>query len=207
MDKIIVNKILKITIWATIFLLLVVLFTSDGLSTLEIFRKILSTVSFVVFFWAFYFSFGWKLPILKYIVFRENLNGTWFGEYNSRDSKEEVVYQGEISVVIRQSFLKINITSYTDSYVSFSYGEAVLHNVNNNNNQLVYLYSQNQYNPTDNLSRKGTSELFLLKEDEQNRLFGEFWTNHNSKGKLNLQQVSSKHLTSFRDTKKLTHEI
>lgn len=182
-----------------IFILLIL---ETDFTTWEGFKKLSSVFSCVILFWAFYFSWGWKWPLLKYIAYTENLNGTWFGNYHSRDARNDQVFEGEISIVIRQTFLSINIVSYTSSYLSYSYGEAVLNNQKNKSHQLVYLYSQNPYEPIDDLARRGTSELQLLLENGEKKLFGMFWTNHNSQGGLTLKKKTSKHLPSFIDAKK-----
>ena len=132
------------------------------------------------------------------------MNGTWFGEYKSEDNETGKIFQGEIAIVIRQSFLNVNVTSYTDKYMAFSFGEAILHNKSSDSHQLVYLYSQNQYNPTDDIARKGTSELHLLVEANKNRLFGKFWTNYNSKGNLKIVKITNKQVKSFHDAKKIS---
>lgn len=133
------------------------------------------------------------------IIYRKNLNGTWFGDYFSRDLITDKVYKGKIALVIKQSFLNLTITSYTEKYISYSYAESILKE--KEKCQLVYLYSQNEFDPTDETSRKGTSELHITSEAQTIKLFGEFWTNSNSKGKLNVIRSSRKHVESFYEAK------
>ncbi|MCS3797149.1 hypothetical protein [Niastella sp. OAS944] len=150
----------------------------------------------------FYISIGWKWPLFKYIVYQENINGTWLGTYSSTDFTTEQKYSGEIAIVIRQSFLRIDVKSLTINYINYSFGEAFTHDSKSDSNQLIYLYSQSQFNPADDTIRKGTSELMLHFNVNQKEFFGDFWTNHNSKGNLNLKKVTSKHAKSFLEAKK-----
>nr|WP_255487967.1 hypothetical protein [Pontibacter sp. KCTC 32443] len=172
------------------------IFSKEGLV------KIPSLISGVVLFWVLYISFGWKLPLVKYIVYQENINGTWFGQYASTDFTTNKIYEGEIAIVIRQSFLRIDVTSLTENYINYSFGEAFTHDSKSDSNQLIYLYSQSEFNPTDDKIRKGTSELMLHFNVDEKEFFGDFWTNHNSKGNLNLKKVKSKHAKSFLEAKK-----
>jgi hypothetical protein len=199
MNKEILIRILQVTV---IFVLLLVflfllfginVFTSGGVS------KLPSILSIVVLFWTFYFSFGWKWPLIKYIVFKENLNGTWFGAYTAKNQINGDEFAGEIAVIIRQNFLMVNVKSYTINYVNHSYGEALNYDNKSDTHQLIYLYSQNEFKPTDDNVRKGTSELQLHYNLESEELFGNFWTNHNSQGHLNLSKVSKKQAKSFNE--------
>lgn len=195
-----INRILKITAGLAILIFLMMLFGGVDFKTWEGLKKVSAVFTYVILFWAFYFSIGWRLPIIKHLIYTENLNGTWLGNYHSKSADNEL-FNGEIILVIRQTFLWITVVSYTEKYLSYSYGEAILNSVKHDSKLLIYLYSQNQYNPIDNLARRGTSELHLLVENGRKKLFGEFWTNHNSQGGLSLEKLTSKHLSSFADAR------
>lgn len=197
-----INRILLIT--SAITATYIVSLQLFGIDTFSIngLKKVSSVFSVLVLLWGLYFSYGWKLPFLKKILPKTNLNGTWFGTYSSKDYVGNE-YNGEIALVIRQSFLNINVTSYTDKYLSYSFAETLLHNKDSESNQLVYLYSQNEFDPTDEKVRRGTSELHLLCEVNGKTLFGEFWTNSNSKGTLKVQHLTSTYNGSFNDIKQL----
>ena len=155
------------------------------------------------FFWLFYFKWGWKWPLLKYIVYKENLNGTWLGEYKSMNTITGETFNGETSLVIKQTFLNIGIFSLTPKYFMFSYSASVLYNADHDSIQLVYLYSQDKFNPTDGKARKGTSELRLVHGEKENKLIGTFWTNLNTIGSVEVRFVSDKHFNSFKDIKEI----
>lgn len=202
MKKNTLERILGVTVFLTIMGIILFHLFGINIFTKTGIVKIPSLISSVVLFWAFYFSFGWKWPLLKYIVYQENINGTWFGKYSSKDFTSDKVYNGEIALVIRQSFLRIDVMSFTNSYINYSFGEALTYNSKNQSSQLIYLYSQSEFYPKDDKIRKGTSELMLHFNVNGRELFGDFWTNYNSKGTLNLRKVKSKHAKSFLEAKK-----
>jgi len=199
MNKELLIRILQATV--IIVILLIFLFLSFGINvfTLAGVSKLPSILSLVVLFWGFYFSIGWKWPVLKSIAKRENLNGTWFGTYTSKNQLTSTVFDGEIAVVIRQNFLVVDVKSFTDKYINYSYGEALNYDNKSDKHQLIYLYSQNDFKPTDDNERRGTSELQIHYDFKSKELFGNFWTNHNSQGYLNLKQISSKQAKSFNE--------
>lgn len=201
MKKSTLERILKVTVILTIIGIVIFNLLGINIFSREGLIKIPSLISGIVLFWVFYISIGWKWPLLKYIVYQENINGTWFGTYNSTDFTTNQMYNGEIAMVVRQSFLRIDIKSMTSNYINYSFGEAFTYNSKSDSNQLIYLYSQNQFNPTDDNFRKGTSELMLHFNVNGQEFFGDFWTNHNSKGNLNLKKTSKKHSKSFLEAK------
>jgi hypothetical protein len=198
------ERILKVTVILTVIGILVFQLVGINIFTKAWFIKIPTLISIVVLFWIFFISIGWKWPVLKYIVYQENINGTWFGAYYSTDYTSDQKYSGEIALVIRQSFLRIDVKSFTTNYINYSFGEVFAHDSKSDSNQLIYLYSQSQFNPTDDTIRKGTSELMLHFNVNQKEFFGDFWTNHNSKGNLKLKKVAYKHAKSFLEAKKLS---
>lgn len=202
MKKSTLERILKVTVILTLVgILILKLFGIDLLSKAGLF-KIPALISGIVFFWVIYIGWGWKWPIVKHIVYQENINGTWFGTYSSRDFTTDKIYNGEIALVIRQSFLRLDIKSMTTNFINYSFGEAFTHDSKSESHQLIYLYSQSEFNPIDDTARKGTSELMLHYNVSGHEFFGDFWTNHNSKGTLNLKKVTEKHSKSFLEAKK-----
>lgn len=125
MNKELMIRILQVTVVIVLLLVFVFLLFGINVFTLEGVSKLPSILSIVVLFWGFYFSIGWKWPIIKHIVFKENLNGTWFGTYTSKNPISGDEFEGEIAIVIRQSFLVINVKSFTSNYINLSYGEAL----------------------------------------------------------------------------------
>lgn len=203
MEKEDLRKVLYITVGLTIGSVLLLEFFGNDMFSLEGGKKVSTIFSGIVVLWMLYFSYGWRAPILKHILYKTDLNGTWFGEYYSKNLETKEEFRGEIALIIRQSFLNINITSYTEKHLSFSFAETLLYKKESERSQLVYLYSQNEFDPTDENTRKGTSELEFIKKPEEEVLVGSFWTNVNSKGKINVVRLTKRRLTSFEHTQDL----
>ncbi len=203
MDKNILNRILQVTVIMVVAGIFLLTLFSINIFALTGLTKIPTLISGIVFIWALYFTWGWKLLYLRKLVFRENLNGTWYGTYRSKGISTNTKFEGEIALVIRQSFLSVNVTSYTERYINNSFGEALNHQPDNDSHQLVYLYSQFEFKPSDDNSRKGATELTLYVDLKKRKLFGNFWTNHDSVGNLNLVRISKKHCKSFKAAQKL----
>lgn len=153
--------------------------------------------------WMFYFEIGWKIPLLNKILYRIDLNGTWYGEYKSTSLNDGKVYKGPMVIRIKQNFLKINVTSFTEKYNNYSYSENLKYDGNAGRYSLIYVYSQSDNNPFDLAQRNGTSELILVDSNNKYKLEGGFWTILGSKGKLKLTRVSKKIVNSFEDGKEL----
>lgn len=153
--------------------------------------------------WMFYFEIGWKIPLLNKILYRIDLNGTWYGEYKSTSLNDGKVYKGPMVIRIKQNFLKINVTSFTEKYNNYSYSENLKYDGSAGRHSLIYVYSQSDNNPFDLAQRNGTSELILVDSNNKYKLEGGFWTILGSKGKLKLTRVSKKIVNSFEDGKEL----
>ena len=177
-------------------------FFQIALLTFDSFQNLGTAVSIVSAFWLFYFRWGWKWIPFKYLFFKPDLNGTWIGSYETdgRNEKGQRVPIGEISLTIRQNFLFIHITSFTDKYVAYSYAENLFLDTNRGIQKLVYLYSQNRVNPGAEGDRQGATELSIFGIPPF-ELSGNFWTNAKSNGFLKIRRVSKKHISSFSEAK------
>ncbi|WHT39702.1 hypothetical protein QNH98_03190 [Myroides sp. mNGS23_01] len=174
MKKEILERILKVTIILTVLLIIIFNLLGINIFTKAGIVKIPSIISIIVVFWMFYISIGWKWPLLKHIVYKENINGTWLGTYFSKDFTTDNKYNGEIVIVIRQTFLRIDVKSHTERFINYSFSESFSYDEKSDTNQLIYLYTQNQFDPTDDNYRKGTSELILHLNVNQKELTGDF---------------------------------
>lgn len=151
--------------------------------------------------WWFYFNYGWKIKFLNLILYRQNINGTWFGNYESKDIHTGEIYKGEISLVIKQKYLTIKITSITNRFKNYSYSEELI--CIDEKNQLIYVYSQNELSSIDHNTRKGTSELELTTSEDKSVLYGKFWTNNGTVGFLNFTKISDRHIMFFEKAEEL----
>ena len=110
--------------------------------------KTFSTSSIVVAWLSFYLKIGWKFKILRLILPRFDLNGTWFGKYESVD-KSNQEYVGEIAIRIKQECLRISLISSTEKYRNFSYSAELKHDDASDSHGVVYAYSQKENNILD----------------------------------------------------------
>ncbi|MFZ0931156.1 MAG: hypothetical protein WAN11_21295 [Syntrophobacteraceae bacterium] len=196
-----VNRILYITIALTVAYMLILHYLEISPFSIEGYKTISSFFSVTIIGWGLYFYYGWKLPGLRAIIYKSNLNGTWMGTYFSKNIVSGEEYNGEIALVIRQTFLNLNVKSYTDKFLSYSFAETILHHRESRSNQLIYMYSQNQFDPVDEGVRRGSTELHLVCESKSDKLFGDFYTNVGSHGKLKVVHMSAEHFDSFVDIK------
>jgi hypothetical protein len=172
------------------------------ISGLEAAISHLNVPTILTLWWLFYFKYGWTLPGIKWIVFRVNLNGTWFGSYQSFDSKNQEA-KGEIGIRIKQDFLTISLKSFTEKFNNYSYSEEVKYEEKSETYGVVYVYSQKENNILDTSQRNGTSELTLKKSDDTLYLEGVFWTAHGTNGKLSVRKITEKQIDTFKETKSI----
>jgi hypothetical protein len=154
--------------------------------------------------WWFYFNYGWKIKWINLILYKENINGTWFGNYESTQIKTGHIYTGQISLVIKQNFLTINITSITDKFKNYSFSEEL--NFKDERKQLIYVYSQDELSLTDHNIRKGISDLDLTTSADKSVLYGTFWTNNGTIGSLTFTKISNNHIMFFDKAKETFEE-
>lgn len=162
----------------------------------------LKVSSFITIWWLFYFYYGWKIPIFNKILFRINLNGTWFGEYDSINNEKER-FKGDIALRIKQNYLSISIKSFTEKYDNFSYSEEVKYEEKSGTHGVIYVYSQKENNILDTARRNGTSELTLKKEGNDLLLEGMFWTIHGTQGSIKVKKISSEQIDTFNEAIKI----
>ena len=190
------KRIIFISYLAGVLLNLLIEFIPENLLGIEAIISSLKTVSILTGWWWFYFKIGWKLPVLKKILPRINLNGTWFGEYESQDQKKKY-FSGEIAVRIKQDYLNISLNSFTEKYQHYSYSEELKYDEKSDIHGIVYVYLQKENNIFDTAQRNGTSELTLKNINNEYWLKGDFWTIHGTQGKIKVKRISKKHIDTF----------
>ena len=194
------KRIVLISYLVGILLNLLIGFIIGNFPGTEAIISSVKTISILTVWWWFYFKIGWKLPLIKKILPRINLNGTWFGEYESRNEKKEVS-SGEIAVRIKQDYLSISLNSFTKKYHNYSYSEELKYDKKSDIHGIVYVYSQKENNILDTARRNGTSELTLKNINNEHWLEGDFWTIHGTQGKIRVRRISKKHIDTFGEAK------
>lgn len=130
---------------------------------------------------------SWKYPWLSKLLGRRMVHGLWWGELHSDYVKSPgapLLPPIPIAFVIRQTYLTLSIRSYTSALP----GESILetlhaHPVTGDAN-LRYAYQMTRRASAENKATLGYGDLVLGSEDKE--LFGDYWTNSPSTGRIRL---------------------
>jgi len=196
-------KIVKISYIVGIILSFLLSYLKDNIVDSYGILSAIKVSSILTIWWLFYFNIGWKIPIFNKILYRINLNGTWYGIYESSSSNSSKVNKGNIVIRIKQSFLNIHVTSYTEKYANYSHSGDLKYDEDADMYGLIYVYSQKENSPLDLAERNGTAELKVIDGNNECKLGGDFWTILGTTGKLELTRVSKNIVNSFLDGKNL----
>jgi len=167
-------------------------------------RSISLGISIITVFWTIYFSWGWKLPLLKLIFYRPNLNGTWYGKLDSDwvDEKGKDIPPKDFFIIIRQSFLRIHFTTFTNNYVGVSYSETFYLSKERGIKNIVYMYRKDTSLNNNEILQEGATELRLIEADMR-KLEGKYWSNTKTNGTIKVQFISTLQVDSFEEAIKL----
>jgi len=198
------NKIIYISIAISALLTLAYLFINRSYALIALFRGVSFSITAVTLFWTFYFAYGWKLWGFNRIFYRPNLNGTWKGFIISdwRDADGNTVPPREIYIVIRQNFLRIHFTTFTDTFVGYSYSETFNLKKETGLKNVAYLYRKDTSQSNEDDLREGATELRLINDNKFKKLDGKYWTNTKTQGKISIEFFNENHVDSFESAKK-----
>lgn len=171
-------------------------------------RAISSGITITTFFWVFYFSTGWKLWGFKELFYRPNLSGTWAGVLKSdwKNKNGETLGDLEFYIVIRQSFLRIHFTTFTDSFIGTSYSETLSLKKETGLKNVAYLYRKETSQDDNEVLQEGASELRLI-DSIPRKLEGKYWSNRKTNGKIDVYFVSEKIVDSYNEAKSLENNV
>lgn len=198
-----INKIIYVTFFLALLGPFSIFCLDIDLLSFESLRIVKFALSFTLAFWFFYLKWGWKLPLLNRIFNRPNINGTWFGTYESISADGYKEYKGDIAIIIKQELFSVRVKSLTDKALMYSYSETFLSEKENDKQLLNYLYSQNKIKPTAENVRRGASELSIIIGSDIKNLSGEFWTIEKTTGFLDVNHICKQHCQSFDDALKI----
>lgn len=186
-------------------LTLVYLLCNETFDFTNFYRGVSFSITIVTLFWTFHFTYGWKLSGLNQIFYRPNLNGTWKGYLISdwKDSDGKTIPPKEIFIVIRQSFLRIHFTTFTDTFVGYSYSETFALKKETGLKNVAYLYRKDTSQSNEDDLREGATELRLVNDHNFKKLDGKYWTNTKTQGRIVVDFLNEKHVDSFESAKKL----
>lgn len=191
---------------ASILTLIYMVFNASNLNFVTFYRGASISITGVTFFWAFYFTYGWKISFFdKQLFYRPDINGTWMGTLISdwKDEDGNTKPPIEFYLVIRQSFIRLHFTTFTDNFVGVSYAETFALNKDKGLKNLAYLYRKDTTQSNDEELREGATELRLIIENEKMRLEGKYWSNTKTEGKIKVEFLTEKHLDSFDHAKEI----
>lgn len=186
---------------ATIISFLYVTLLKQSFILQNIVRGLSFGLTLTTFFWTFYFSYAWKWSLFDLIFYRPNLNGTWAGTLISdwKDDNGNTHPPIEIYLVIRQSFLRIHFTTFTNNFVGVSYAETLSLNKEKGLKNVTYLYRKDTSQNNEEVLREGATELRLILTEKKKKLEGKYWSNIKTQGKVCVEFRSSKQVDSFED--------
>ena len=167
-------------------------------------RAISSGISITTLFWVFYVSNGWKWWGLNRIFYRPNLSGTWSGILRSDYTNKSGKKIGDIKfyIVVRQSFLRIHLTTFTSSFTGISYSETLSLKKETGLKNVAYLYRKETSQDDSEILQEGAAELRFINSNPK-KLEGKYWSNRKTNGKIKVFFVSKKIVDSFDDAKLL----
>jgi hypothetical protein len=189
---------------SAIFAFVYIIFNGSVFEVSSIFRALSSGLSLTTLFWVFYFSYGWKIPIFKEVFYRPDLNGTWCGTLESdwKNAEGNPIEPKKFHIVIRQNFLQIHFTTFTDGFVGVSYSETFTLNKDKGIKNIAYLFRKDTTQDHDDSVQEGATELKLIEGGDM-ILQGKYWSSRKTNGKIDVIFVSRKHVDSFEEGRKL----
>lgn len=200
-----INKIIYISIAISACFTLCYLIYIEKYDLITFYRGASFSITLTTLFWWFYFTYGWKICILNNIFYRPNLNGTWKGSLKSDwiDEKGNKIPAKEIYLVIRQNFLKIHFTTFTNTFIGYSYSETFSLNKETGLKNISYLYRKDTSILNDEDLREGAAELRLIYDKNFKKLVGKYWTNTKTQGKITVEFFNENHIDSYESAEKL----
>lgn len=200
MEKNEINILIRVSILlACILGFIYLIFNGSEFNFINSFLAFSASATQIILFWAFYFEWGWKWPVLKNIFYRPNLNGTWNGELTSdwKDEKGNGVEPIKFFIVIRQNFLRINFTTFTNNYIGKSYAEKLILDKERGIKNVAYLYRK-ETSQNSNANNEGASELRII-ESTVLKMEGKYWSNIKTNGEIEVSFLVKKHFDSYDD--------
>lgn len=204
MNKDYIKIISAITLIIGVFIWLL-FFLAQGFNpvSFDSVKSLFTGFTTVGLFWGLYFSYAWRWPCFKKILYIPDVNGTWIGYLESswRNEQKEKLPPMKFVLVIRQTWLTISVKAFTDSQKTNSHIEKFIFDNSQGTKILAYLYAEVDNSPEGD-SRKGAAELDLVESKDIKILEGKYWT-YKTHGTVSVNRISSKEkVESFQFAKK-----
>lgn len=175
------------------------------LSNLICFSKLIpKVISIDLVIFLIFQKWLWKLRIFKnWLVPFPNLNGTWKGFIHTNWINPETGEKPEpipVILTIHQSFSKISCVMRTKEMTSHSYISDFIIEKESQINRLSYSYISN---PNQTVRERSTvhngTMLFDIIDSEAKKLSGQYWTERQTTGQVELEFWKKKKLQEYPD--------
>ena len=171
-----------------IFSLIVII--SQDINNLELWptlKLIPLTITVNIVLWMVFIKWCWRWRIFNYwLVPFPDLTGTWQVSVSSTSDKSEKSILGE--AIVKQSFLKIDITLETEESKSRTLTSTFDINVENGSKRLIYNYENVPRATIRDKSQIHFGTCVLDIADDQSALRGEYWNSRKSTGDIEFKR-------------------
>lgn len=195
---------LSILIWV-----LIIFLTELGADPVWSAIKRIPTVITIDFgIWLFFVKWVWKWKMFQgWLVPFPVLEGTWTGFMKSTwidPASGKPLPPIPITLIIRQSFLSITCSIYSEESSSISYSSDIIADKETKRTQLVYHYTNRPQASVRNRSEihDGTALLDVI-GDKPVEMKGEYWTSRKTTGDIEVKFLSTKLQASFLKSKRV----
>lgn len=182
---------LSILLW-----ILIMIFSEVGADPVwNAVEKIPTVISIDFGLWIIFARWAWKWRIFQgWLVPFPVLEGTWSGLMKSTwvdPATGKILAPIPFTLVIRQSFLTINCSIYTNESNSISYSADILVDKETKRKQLIYHYANKPQASVRNRSEihDGTALLDII-GDKPVEMRGEYWTSRKTTGDIEIKFIS-----------------
>lgn len=183
-------------------------FISDGLPIRDAFGPFGAAVSAVTLLWFAFDRWLWRVPVVRHqVAHRPFLDGTWLGTLSPKstnpESGEPWPGSNEVYLVISQTYSTVHVRLHTQNGSS----ETVTTKLERTTDGAYELYSVYRFEPQlggrdGNQMHYGTLRLRTA-DGPTPRLVGEYWTDRETIGVLELTQRSRRRARDYGDAKTL----
>lgn len=132
---------------------------------------------------------SWKYDSVARWMGRPVVHGVWCGTLTSDfKAKSGVFLKIPIVFVIRQTYLSLNVQSFTPGQIGTSVLEALVQDSRNGDTRLRYVFELTRLFNNENKVTKGSGEMRL--QNRNSTLHGFYWTSTPTHGEIRLKRMS-----------------
>lgn len=185
-----VTAILTIIFWMSLNY-----FLHTEFYTLASVKNVFTSITLTGFFWFIYLKWLWKVPGIRSILYKPNLNGTWLGQFKSdwKNDNGEEIPPGSFVLVIRQTdFLTLSIMGFSANMNSLSTMESLQIDDSRGPKKLGYIFDQKRSASSKYSAKQGAALLNLSQSGKFMYLSGDFWTLAKTSGYIEVKHTGTR---------------